>query len=295
MYLGIQKDIRYVGAHCSSAGGMAKAVQRIVDLEGTALQIFTRNQRQWTVKSLEDAEVEDFRRAWHSWGEYPVLAHDSYLINLASPEEGLRHNSVQAFAQELQRCARLGISLLVTHPGSCKSQGREQGLRTYVQALDQAVAAAKGDYPQSAEVRILLETTAGQGTSLGGDFRDLSEIMDGSGFSDRLGVCLDTSHVFAAGYDLRDEQSYTRTLSSLDRAVGLDRLLAVHLNDSKHPLGSRMDRHEHIGYGQLGLEPFRLLLGDPRLARVPMVLETPKNKAGTWDRKNLAVLREMDT
>ncbi len=295
MHFTTERAQRYLGVHCSVAGGLYKAAERITELQGTALQVFTRNQRQWAVKPLKDSEVEEFRRAKDSWGEYPVLAHDSYLINLASPEKELREKSILAFTQEVKRCARLGISLLVTHPGSCKSQGRNQGLRAYVQALDRSLAAAADNEPQSIRVHVLLETTAGQGTALGGDFGDLSEIMARSAFPDRLGVCLDTSHVFAAGYDLRDEHSYTRTLFSLDRAVGLDRLLAVHLNDSKHPLGSRLDRHEHIGHGELGLEPFRLLLNDSRLAGVPMVLETPKDKAGEWDRQNLAVLRDMVT
>ena len=285
----------YLGAHCSTAGGLYKAVQRIHDLQGTALQVFTRNQRQWAVKPFKVSEVEEFRRAWDSWGEYPVLAHDSYLINLASPEAGLRHKSIQAFAREIERCARLGLTRLVTHPGSCKSQSQKQGLQTYVQALDQAVAAVKEDYPQRADVRILLETTAGQGTALGGDFRELAAIIESSSFADRLGVCLDTSHVFAAGYELRSWKDYEKTIRTLDSTVGLERLGALHLNDSKHPLGSRLDRHEHIGHGQLGLEPFRRILNDPRLLDVPMVLETPKDKAGLWDRQNLAVLRDMVT
>ena len=271
------------------------AAKRITELQGTALQVFTRNQRQWAVKPLKDSEVEEFRRAWDSWGEYPVLAHDSYLINLASPEAGLRHKSIQAFAREIERCARLGLTRLVTHPGSCKSQSRKQGLQTYVQALDQAVAAATDNDPQSARIQILLETTSGQGTALGGDFRELAAIIESSSFADRLGVCLDTCHIFAAGYELRSRQDYEQTIRTLDSTVGLERLGALHLNDSKHPLGSRLDRHEHIGHGEIGLEPFRLLLNDSRLAGVPMVLETPKDKAGEWDRQNLAVLRDMVT
>jgi deoxyribonuclease-4 len=271
------------------------AAKRITELQGTALQVFTRNQRQWAVKPLKDSEVEEFRRAWDSWGEYPVLAHDSYLINLASPEAGLRHKSIQAFAREIERCARLGLTRLVTHPGSCKSQSRKQGLQAYVQALDQAVAAATDNDPQSARIQILLETTSGQGTALGGDFRELAAIIESSSFADRLGVCLDTCHIFAAGYELRSRQDYEQTIRTLDSTVGLERLGALHLNDSKHPLGSRLDRHEHIGHGELGLEPFRLLLNDSRLAGVPMVLETPKDKAGEWDRQNLAVLRDMVT
>lgn len=295
MHFTTERAQRYLGAHCSVAGGLYKAAKRITELQGTALQVFTRNQRQWAVKPLKDSEVEEFRRAWDSWGEYPVLAHDSYLINLASPDKELRDKSVQAFAREVERCARLGLTRLVTHLGSCKSQSRKQGLQTYVQALDQALAAAKEDYPHSAEVRILLETTSGQGTALGGDFRELASIIESSSFADRLGVCLDTCHIFAAGFELRSRQDYEQTMRTLDSTVGLERLWAVHLNDSKYPLGSRLDRHEHIGHGQLGLEPFRSILNDPRLLNVPMVLETPKDKAGEWDRQNLAVLRDMVT
>lgn len=283
----------YLGAHCSTAGGLYLAVERILALQGRALQIFTRNQRQWRQKPLQGSEIASFQQAWQKWGPFPILAHDSYLINLASSEHETRQRSIQAFARELERCALLGLRMLVTHPGACKDQSRPQGLRTYIQALDQSLRDAAQNCPQSAQVQILLETTAGQGTTLGADFQELAEIIAGSSFPERLHVCLDTCHVFAAGYELREAKGYAQTMHSLDKTVGLKRLQALHLNDCKSEPGSRLDRHEHIGYGKLGLEPFRFLLGDQQLAGLPMVLETPKDKQGHWDRANLAVLQGL--
>lgn len=276
----------YLGAHCSAAGGAHRAVERIREVGGTALQFFSKNQRQWDAPPLEAGDIRLFRSAWRAWGPYPVVVHDSYLVNLASPDEGQRTRSISAFARELERCALLGVQLLVTHPGAHKGQGVAAGLRTYVRALDEALRRA-----QAPEVRVLLETTSGQGTVLGKNFEELAAIIEASRLPERLGVCLDTCHVFAAGYDLRSKEGCLETLERLDAALGLERLGLLHLNDSKHPFASTKDRHEHIGRGELGLTPFRVLVNDARLARVPMVIETPKDKAGLWDKMNLAVLR----
>ncbi|EFI34616.1 apurinic endonuclease Apn1 [Desulfonatronospira thiodismutans ASO3-1] len=284
---------RYLGAHCSVSGGLYRAVERIEGLSGTALQIFTRNQRQWKTSPVKEQEAEQFRQALQQWGDYPVFSHDSYLINLASPDREILKKSVQAFAGELKRCALLGIPGLVTHPGAHKGQGLDKGLQAYVRALDEALDLALQQCPESADVEVLLETTSGQGTVLGSTFQELDFIISTSKNSDRLGVCFDTCHVFAAGYDMRTRESYNATMQTLDSTVGLQRVQAVHLNDSSYGLGSRGDRHEHIGKGEMGLEPFRLVLNDPRFYDVPMVIETPKDKAGKWDLANLNLLRGL--
>jgi deoxyribonuclease-4 len=283
----------HLGAHCSAAGGLYRAIERIQDLEGTALQLFTRNQRQWNPKPLQRDEISDFKQAWQAWGDYPVLAHDSYLINLASPEDTTRERSIQAFARELERCGQLGISKLVSHPGSCKHQSQEQGIRTYVQALEEALHRAAANCSQSTQVQVLLETTSGQGTSLGGSFQDLAAIIQACSMPQRLAICFDTCHVFAAGYELRNRAGFSQTMQELDSILGLELLQAIHLNDSKYHLGTRGDRHEHIGQGKLGKEAFRILLNDSRLAGAPMLLETPKDKAGKWDRQNLDLLKGL--
>lgn len=284
-----------LGAHCSAAGGANRAVARIVELHGKALQLFTRNQRQWNAPPVNDAEVAAFSAARKAWGDYPVAAHDGYLINLASPEEAVRKRSIAGFKAELERCSRLGIRHLVTHPGAHKGQGVEAGIAAYVHSLDTALDAVYGSAPFSEgdtpQVRVLLETMAGQGTCLGARFEELGAIIAASRHKHRLGVCLDTCHIFAAGYELRTPQAYERTMERFAEVIGFEKLGLVHLNDSKNPFGSRKDRHEHIGQGEMGVQPFRLLLRDARFSRVPMVIETPKDKAGTWDFMNLNILR----
>ncbi|MEJ2366021.1 MAG: deoxyribonuclease IV, partial [Deltaproteobacteria bacterium] len=217
-----------------------------------------------------------------------VAAHDSYLINLAAPDQTTVEQSVNAFADELVRAAALEIPFLITHPGSHRGQGVEAGLRRFVRNLDSAITLSG-----TVSVSILLETTAGQGTNLGSQFEEIALILSDSQYGDRLGVCFDTSHVFAAGYDLRTPETYEETLSLFDRLVGLQRLKFFHLNDSKRPLASRVDRHEHIGKGEMGLKPFRLLLNDPRFQKHPMVLETPKGKDLKEDKANLRILRSL--
>ncbi|WP_457573945.1 deoxyribonuclease IV [Desulfolithobacter sp.] len=280
----------YLGAHESVAGGLHLAVERIVRVGGEALQIFTRNQRQWRAAPLTEEEVTLFKEAWDAVGRMPIASHASYLVNLAAGKKETAVKSVAAFTDELLRCGRLGIGQVVIHPGSHGGDGVDAGLKRVARHLDEVLERA-GD--PAAGVTVLLETTAGQGTGLGHRFQELAAIIDLSRYPDRLGICVDTCHIFAAGYDIRTAETYSRTFDEVDRTVGLERIGLFHLNDSKKELGSRVDRHEHIGQGCIGLEGFRHLLTDPRFANHAMTLETPKGKDLQEDRDNLRVLRSL--
>jgi deoxyribonuclease-4 len=281
-------ELPLLGAHMSIAGGLHLAFARIRKVKGEALQIFLSNQRQWKTPPLTSEMIENFRLQWQKNQRMVVAAHDSYLINLAAPDQTTAEKSVTAFADELGRAAALGIPFLITHPGSHRGQGVEAGLERFVHNLDSAIRLSG-----TSTVAVLIETTAGQGTNLGSKFEEISFILKESHYRNRLGVCFDTSHAFAAGYDLRTPKTYTETFSLFDQIIGLQRLKFFHLNDSKRPLGSRVDRHEHIGKGEIGLKGFRLLLNDPRFHDHPMVLETPKGKDLKEDKKNLRVLRSL--
>jgi deoxyribonuclease IV len=274
-----------LGAHMSIAGGLHLAFGRIKKVQGKTLQIFSRNQRQWAAPPISPESVVLFRKTWEENGLLPVAVHDSYLTNLAARAPAIAEKSVAAFAEELRRTALLGISLLITHPGSHLGDGVAAGLQRFVANLDRAI-----NLSAVSNVRVLLETTAGQGSNLGSRFEQLAFIISRSQYGDRLGVCFDTCHCFAAGYDIRGTAVYQETFARFDRVIGLARLQFFHLNDSKTGLGSHIDRHEHIGKGQIGLEGFRLLVNDPRFQGHPMVLETPKGQSLTNDRKNLKVL-----
>ena len=278
------------GAHMSIAGGLANAFERIGRVNGRALQIFTKNQRQWFAAPLTEEEIVDFNAARQEWGDLPIGAHDSYLINLANPEKKAAALAINAFSDEIQRCAQLAIPYLIMHPGSHLGAGIESGLATLTANLDLAIAKAA-----SGSVTILLETTAGQGTGLGSRFEELAQVLEKSKHTEQLGVCLDTCHIFGAGYDIRSPRVYEQTIQEFDRVIGLERLKFFHVNDSKKELASRVDRHEHIGQGHIGLDGFALLVNDPRFAGLPMVLETPKQKDLAEDRKNLAVLKQLLT
>jgi deoxyribonuclease-4 len=281
----------------SIAGGVHRAIDRARSVDATALQIFVKSARQWRAKPLERIDVEAFRREARASGlASHTLAHASYLINLASPDDALWRRSIDALRDELERCEQLGVPSLVLHPGSHAGSGEEVGIERVARAVDLALDRTPGKPVASASsgpTKILLETTAGQGASLGHRFEHLGAIVERARRADRLGVCFDTCHVLAAGYEFRDRSSYESTFSELNATVGLSRLLAFHLNDSKQALGSRRDRHEHIGRGEVGLEAFRLILNDRRFRRVPMVLETPKGVDLAEDRENLTVLRQM--
>lgn len=277
-----------LGAHVSVAGGLAKGVRRGREIDATALQVFTKQPQRWAERELSDDDVEAFRGALEDSDVQVVASHDSYLINLASEKPELLRKSEAAFRAELARCVRLGIDYLVTHPGNATGGDRPAALERNARALADALAAHPGP------TRVLVETTAGSGTALGWRFGELAELLDAipADRADRVGVCLDTAHVFAAGYDLRSD--YDGVMDELDRTVGLERLRLVHVNDSKAPLGSRVDRHAHLGEGELGEEGLAGLMRDPRLRRVPRVLETPKDDDATEaDRRNLAVLRRL--
>lgn len=276
-----------LGAHESVGGGLHLAFERIERAGGEALQIFTRNQRQWNPANLKDEEIELFRDAHDKSGRMPVTSHASYLVNLATGKEELLEKSINNLVLELQRCAQLGLPSVVLHPGSHGGDGVEVGLDRVVSGLDRTIEKA------GVEVRILVETTAGQGTGLGSRFEELGYILQNSKYPDLLGVCVDTCHVFAAGYELRTEDGYLSTIADLERAVGLDKVLFFHLNDSKKELGCRVDRHEHIGKGAIGLEGFRNILNDSRFTGRPMTLETPKGDDLEEDRENLRVLRSL--
>jgi deoxyribonuclease-4 len=273
----------------SIEGGLHKAFDRISLVEGQSLQIFSKNQRQWRVPELSSSEIEIFIKRWEQWGKGPVAAHDSYLINLANPDETKANRAVGAFAEEIRRSDQLAIPYLIMHPGSHVGSGTDKGLLQLTANLDRAFVEAGN----AKSVMVLLETTAGQGTGLGANFEEIAYVMDNSAYSKRLGVCFDTCHAFAAGYDIRSAAEYEKTFTAFDKIIGLDRLKFFHLNDSKKGLGSRVDRHEHIGKGEIGLEGFRLLMNDPRFAEHPMVLETPKEKDLKEDIENLKLLRSL--
>jgi deoxyribonuclease-4 len=284
-----------LGAHMSIAGGAHKAIGRGKELGCTALQVFTKNANQWAAKPLSDEDARLFTGACAEHGYKPedLIAHDSYLINLASPDEALWEKSCVAFGHELDRCAALCIPGLVTHAGAHMGSGEEAGLARIAQALECVLKDRPGQ-----NVMVLLETTAGQGTSLCYCFEHLASVLEHLSMEAkrRVGVCWDTCHLFAAGIDFTEEYQYERMVESFDRIVGLDKLRAIHLNDSKKGLGSRVDRHEHIGQGALGLEPFRFIMNDPRLAHLPKVIETPKGAAGEEtanDTMNLSALRSL--
>ena len=278
-----------LGAHMSVEGGLHKAFERIGRVKGKALKIFSKNQRQWRVPELTDAEISDFLAAWQQWGKGPVAAHDSYLINLANPDETKMNRAVNAFADEITRADRLNIPYLIMHPGSHVGGGIDAGLEHLTSNLDRAFEQTK----EAQSVMVLLETTAGQGTGIGASFEEIAYVMAHSQFQERLGVCLDTCHVFAAGYDIRTKAGYDKTFAAFDKSIGLEHLRFFHINDSKKEMGSRVDRHEHIGKGKIGLEGFRLLLNDPRFENHPMVLETPKEKDLKKDIENLKLLRSL--
>ncbi len=265
---------RPLGAHMSIAGGLDLAIERGAAIGCTAIQIFDKSNTQWAARPLGDAEVERFRTARTRAGIDPVVAHDSYLINLCSPDDALYARSIGAVVEELQRCRRLGVDCLVVHPGGHMGQGEEFGVRRMASAIDEIHGSLPGDGTE-----IAIETMAGQGTIIGHRFEQIAAILRGVKRPERLGVCLDTCHVFAAGYDLRTPKAYAETMRRFDGEIGLERLRVVHVNDSKKELGSRVDRHEHVGKGFLGLDAFRLLMNDARFLKVPLLLETPKDEA----------------
>lgn len=282
---------RRFGAHVSVAGGLYLAYERAAELGFDCFQIFVKNQRQWQAKPMSADDLRLWNEAKAATTLSPVIAHDSYLINLAAPDNTILKKSKAAMVDELERCEALGIRHLVAHPGAHLGAGEEKGLNLIAKALDDIHKTTRGY-----EVKIALEATAGQGTTLGYRFAHLGSIIDQVHDPERLAVCVDTCHIFAAGYDLNSPQGYEDTIGQLDSCVGLDRLACVHVNNSLKPLDSRVDRHAHIGDGHIKPAGFKRLVNDARLGGIPMILETPKgtdDRGRDFDKINVARLRRM--
>jgi deoxyribonuclease IV len=278
----------FLGAHVSTSGGVDKAPGNGVRVGCEAIQVFTKNQRQWKARPLSKAEVESYLSEVAKSRIQRAVSHDSYLINLASPDDAILKRSREAFADEVERCEQLKIPYLIFHPGSHVGSGEKVGLRSIATCINDTLHNKAGYATQ-----LLLETTAGQGTNLGYSFEQLAEILEMVKEKDRVGICVDSCHIFAAGYEIRTADAYRSTMAQLDQVIGLKKVKAFHLNDSKNPLGSRVDRHEHIGEGHLGVETFRLILNDDRFRGIPMVLETPGEDEDFV--RNLQLLKKLRT
>ncbi len=280
------------GAHESVAGGLHLSLERAKADGCAALQIFTKNSNQWREPELTDEKVAAFKAAHTATGNIPVLAHVSYLVNLGTDDEALLKRSKDALIAEVQRSSALGIAGVVLHPGAHNGAGEEVGIARVVESLHDVLARTKG-----ASARILIENTAGQGTCLGCTFEQIAAIFEGVGVKvadERMGVCFDTQHCFASGYDISTDKGYDETFKRFDGIVGLGRLKAFHLNDSKKPLASRVDRHEHIGEGNLGLQTFWRLANDPRFAKTPGVLETEPREGEFPYRDEVKLVRGLE-
>jgi len=276
------------GAHMSTAGGVSKAFDRAESIGCATMQIFTRNNNRWATKPLDAKEIERWHARWQKSDVHPIVSHSSYLINLASSDDALWQKSIDAFIDELDRAEALGLMGVVLHPGSPKDKGEEYGIQRIAQALDICHQRTAGY-----KTLTLLETTAGTGNHLGYKFEQLGAMRQAVAQPERVAVCFDTCHVFAAGYEIRTPEGYAATMQAFDQHIGLDLLRCFHFNDSKHDLGSRKDRHEHIGKGFIGLDGFRYIINDPRFQQIPMILETPKSKDLHEDVENLAVLQSL--
>ena len=277
-----------LGAHMSIAGRIGLALTRGAAVGCETVQIFTQNNNRWVGKQPSPEAVKEFRALRRATRIDPVFAHNCYLVNLASADTAIRRQSVSAMIREVERCTELELPFVILHPGAHGGDGERTGIRRIVQGLRAIIRHTAGT-----GIGLVLENTAGQGTSLGHRFEHLHDILAGVDRPERLGVCLDTSHMFAAGYDIRTAESYAATMAAFERTVGFPFLRALHLNDSKRELGARVDRHAHIGQGVIGKGAFRLLLNDPRLRPLPGVIETEKTDDGDADRMNLAVLRRL--
>jgi deoxyribonuclease-4 len=272
----------------SIAGGAFNAFAQGEQSDCTSIQIFTKSSNQWKAKELTDEEVDKYHAEQKRTGIDPVIAHDSYLINLGSPDAALVKKSREAFLVEMERCEKFRIPYLVTHPGSHLGKGEDWGVKRIAESISWLHERTGGF-----KVKIALETTAGQGSNLGYRFEQIAAMIEQASRPEKLAVCLDTCHIFAAGYDITTEESYEKTISEFDRIIGLDRLAVIHFNDAKKGLGSRIDRHEHIGKGEIGKKPFGFFMRDKRFERIPKLLETPKGDDGEMDKVNLGILRKL--
>ena len=280
--------VQLLGAHTSTAGGVSKAITLAEKLGFTAIQIFSKNNNRWEAKPLDPNEVEKFKSLWKDSNIEFIVTHDSYLINLCAKSDVNLAKSRNAYIDELERCETLGIKHLNFHPGAHGGQGEEDGLKMVAESLNIAHQKTAGF-----EVSSMIELTAGQGTNLGYKFEHIAKIIELVDNPERITACIDTAHIFAAGYNIKVESEYERVISDFDSIIGLDKLKCFHMNDSKKELGSRVDRHEHIGQGYIGLEGFRNIMNDERLAHIPKVLETPKGKEQLEDLENIKVLKSL--
>jgi deoxyribonuclease-4 len=277
-----------LGAHTSINGGVSTAVDLAEKLGFTAMQIFTKNNNRWYAKELSENEIEKFRMRLESSKIKFVVAHDSYLINLCSKELEMLNKSRDSFLDELKRCELLGIHHLNFHPGAHLGLGEDEGIKIIAESLNVAHSKTPGY-----KVTSMIEATAGQGSAIGYKFEHLRKIIDLVEEKDRITICIDTAHIFAAGYDIKDSTNYEIVINEFDNIVGLDKLKCIHMNDSKKPLGSKVDRHEHIGKGFIGLQGFTNIMKDKRIEHIPKILETPKGKEQLEDLVNLKILKSL--
>ncbi|MBN1901153.1 deoxyribonuclease IV [Candidatus Sumerlaeota bacterium] len=277
-----------LGAHISVAGGVDKAILRGRELNCSAIQIFLKYNTRWQGKPFTQQEQTDFFKNLEDSGIACVLAHNCYLINLASPDDVVYQKSLNAMLDEIERASKLKIKHLIIHPGANLGSGISQGIQKIASSLNLIL-----EKSSDKKVCILLETTAGQGTGIGHRFEELADIRNRIRDKKRIGVCLDTAHIFAAGYDIRTRSAYRNVLKEFDATLGLSCIRAIHINDSSKPLGSRVDRHEHIGKGFIGLDAFGFIMNDERFREVPKILETPKNPGDKYDKRNLRILRNL--
>lgn len=277
-----------LGAHTSINGGVSTAVDLAEKLGFTAMQIFTKNNNRWYAKELSENEIEKFRKRLESSKIKFVVAHDSYLINLCSKELEMLNKSRDSFLDELKRCELLGIPHLNFHPGAHLGLGEDEGIKIIAESLNVAHSKTPGY-----KVTSMIEATAGQGSAIGYKFEHLRKIIDLVEEKDRITICIDTAHIFAAGYDIKDSTNYEIVINEFDNIVGLDKLKCLHMNDSKKPLGSKVDRHEHIGKGFIGLQGFTNIMNDKRIEHIPKILETPKGKEQLEDLVNLKILKSL--
>lgn len=281
-----QKQPLLLGVHMSISGGLEKAIQQGESIGCTAIQIFTKSNRQWRAKKITDDQALLFKKSLNNSTIKIVIAHATYLINLGSPEKSVAEKSISALVEELHRCDQLGIPYLVLHPGSHLESGESICIKQIVENIDNVLEQAQNN------TMLLLETMAGQGTSVCYRFEDIATIIRLSKNSKKIGVCFDTCHAFAAGYDFRDPATYKAMWLQFDTIIGLEKLKAIHLNDSKKDLGTRVDRHENIGKGKIGLNAFRSIINDKKLASIPKILETPKTTLDQ-DKLNMSVIQKL--
>jgi deoxyribonuclease-4 len=286
----------FLGAHMSIEGGVENAPLRGKKAGCQVIQIFTKNNNRWNSRQLTDKDINSFKKNSFDTGVIPSASHTAYLINLASPNTEIYKKSLEAFYDEMERAERLGLPYLIFHPGAHLGSGEDAGLKKIADSIN-ILLKKPVPFPETGadgfKLMLLLETTAGQGSHLGYKFEHLSEIIEMVDEKEKMGVCLDTCHIFAAGYDISSEYGYKKTFEDFNKIIGIDRLKAFHINDSKKGLGSRVDRHEHIGKGKIGLTAFKLLLNDAQFKNIPMIIETPKGKTMREDRRNLSVLKGL--